>query len=266
MRKDDGMRPFHPAIGLLISLAAPAGLLRSEEAHASVYVVERSAESAAAEALCHPYAATSAPGPGREILALAKGPPGSTVLMVAFAGDAPHLGLAPVLAAQSEESPPARFPAEGASWPYETAGEAVDLYIAVFDRGDPGLPKLVDAAARLSGALTAKKSVEAMLHAEEVRKALSQVMRRLGVQAYRVDYGTDPASLRERSAPKAATTRGGSLSLAKPKEEGGAKGAPDAPRRLGSLDAEWLEDARPISFGLASPGALVFPIAKPETP
>jgi hypothetical protein len=253
---------FLRGFALALSLVLVGGEdLAAEEARAAVYVVDRSPEFAETGGGCLPYSPAVEPGPARAILALATAPAGSTIVMAAFDGDAPHRGLAPVVAEQGAEGGTIRFPGGDAAWPFEEPGGAVDLYIAVFDKDDPGLAKVAEGAGRLAEALASGKEVEALLHSEAVKARLNELMRRVGVQSFRVDYGADPASLREAAAPKAATTRSPTAPKATAK-----RGPSGAARPFESLEAHWREDARAISFGLASPGALVFPIAKPAAP
>ena len=240
---------------------------RAEEAHASVYVVDSSAEFAETGGACLPYSPEEKTGDAREVLALAKGPPGSTILMIAFDRDTLHLGIAPVIAPQTETSSAARFPAEGGKWPFGKPSRPVDLYVAVFDEADPELAKLAEYSDWLSEALAGKNEVDALLHAEAIHKRLSQLLRQRGVEEYRVKFGDGLTSLRLPPSSKAAITRGtpGDPILDPTKRE--PKSPLAAVRRgLKTLDKEWREDSRPIAFGLASPGILVFPVTTPPAP
>jgi len=180
--------------------------------------------------------------------------------MVAFAGDAPHLRLTPVLAEQGDESKPVRFPAEGERWTFDSAKEPVNFYIAVFDKADPELAKLAEDSASLAEALKSKNETEILLRSEAMQKRLRQFVRQQGGSELSARLGGAITASREASSSKAATTRNGtaggfpnSLSLA----------ASLAPKRRGlkTLDSEWREDSRAIPFGLAKPGVLVVPIA-----
>lgn len=252
--------------GFALALSAASSTLRADEACASVYVVDRSEEFAATEGACLPYGAQEKPGPRREILSLAGGPAGSTVFMAAFAGDAPHLGLPPVLAAQTEDAKPVRFPAEGARWPFETAGTPVDLFVAVFDKADPELTKLAEYSAWLAEALEAKNETEILLHSEAIKKRLNHLVRQQGGGELSSKLGGAITAPRVASSSKAATTRGGAISTGFPGKRG--PNASVAATRLGlkTLDNEWRDDSRPIAFGLASPGVLVVPIASAAAP
>jgi hypothetical protein len=252
--------------GLALALIAAPSILRSDEARASVYLVDRSGEFAATGGSCLPYSALEKPGPMREILSLAKGPAGSTVFMVAFAGDTPHLGLPPVVAVQTADSKPLRFPGEGAKWPYESAAKPVDLYIAIFDQADPELAKLTEYATWLSDALKSKNETEILLHSEVIKKRLNQLVRQQGGSELSSKLGGAITAPREASSSKAATTRGGATSTGFPgKRE--AKASIAAVRRgLNTLENEWREDSRPIAFERAKPGVLVIPIATAAAP
>lgn len=250
---------------LFIAVVSGSLQLAAEEAKAAVYVVDRSPKFEEMGGACLPYTPEEATGAAREILALAKGPPGSTLLMIAFDGDSPHLGLAPVVAEQGEETSATRFPAEGSVWPFESPQRAVDLYIAVFDRGDPQLERIAEYAEWLADALGETNEVDALLHAEAIQKRLSNLLRLRSAGDYRVKYG-DLASLRIPPTSKAAVTRGTSTS-----EDGLGKREPKTAiagvrRGLKNLDDEWSEDGRPIPFGLAMPGILVFSISTPSAP
>ena len=113
------MKPSSLLCGLALFALAGNGICYAEEALASVYVVDRSAEHAAMGGACLPYTPAEKAGPSREVLSIAKGPVGSTIFMIAFDRETPHLGLAPVVAEQTETTKPARFPAEGSTWTFE---------------------------------------------------------------------------------------------------------------------------------------------------
>lgn len=252
--------------GFAFALLVAPSILRSDEARASVYLVDRAEEFAATEGVCLPFSALEKPGPKREILSLASGPAGSTVFMVAFAGDTPHLGLPPVLAAQTADSKPVHFPVEGAKWPFETAGTPVDLYIAVFDQADPELAKLAESSTWLSDALKSKNETEILLHSEVVKKRLNHLVRQQGGSELSSKLGGAITAPRLASSSKAATTRGGATSTGFPGKRD-PKAAIAATRRgLKTLDNEWRDDSRPIAFGLAKPGVLVVPIATAAAP
>jgi len=254
--------PFVAMVATLVS-ASPG---RSEEAHVSVYVVDRSEEFAEMGAACLSYSPSEPTGKNREILGIAKGPPGSTVVMFAFDRDKPHRSIPPVIAEQTAESKPVRFPAEGFSWPYDQTSATVELYVAVFDKEDKDLAKISEYAEWLNDALVSKNEVEALLHADAIKKRLSNLLRQRAVTEYRVKFDAEIASLPEAAAPKAAVTRGnteGVLGLGKKDP----KASIAAVRRgLKTLDEEWTQDSRTIRFGIGKPGILVFPIATPPAP
>lgn len=251
-------------IALACSVMSPG--LRADEARASVYLLDRSGEFADTEGACIPFDAMEKPGPSREILAIAKGPAGSTLFMIAFAGDAPHLGLPPVLVEQTEEGKPLRFPAEGAKWPFESAAKPVDLYIAVFDKADPELAKLTEYSTWLTDALKSKNETEILLHSEVIKKRLNHLLRQQGGGELSSKLGGAITAPREASSPKAATTRGGAGSTGFPGKRDPKASIAAVRRGLKTLDTEWKEDSKPIAFGLAKPGVLVFPIATTTAP
>ncbi len=247
--------------GFAFALLVAPSILRSDEARASVYLVDRSDEFAATGGSCLPFSALEKPGPKREILSLAKGPARSTVFMIAFAGDTPHLGLPPVLMAQPEDSKPVRFPAEGTKWPFETAGGSVDLYIAVFDQADPELAKLTEYSTWLADALKSKNETEILLHSEVIKKRLNHLVRQQGGSELSSKLGGPITAPREASSSKAATTRGGVSSTGFPGKRDPKASIAAVRRGLDALEKEWREDSRPIAFGPAKPGVLVIPIA-----
>lgn len=258
------MKPTALLFGLTCFTLAGSPHVRAGEAHASVYVVDQASEFAETGGACLPYSPQEKTAASREILGIAKGPSGSTVFMIAFDRESPHLGLAPVIATQGEDSKPVRFPAEGSSWPFEKFSRPVDLYVAVFDSADPELAKLTEYAEWLTDALKEKDEVNALLHAEAIQKRLSNLLRQRRVEDYRVKYGDEVTSLRVPPSSKAAVTRG---SKPDPLLEGGAR-TPKSPvaavrRGLKTLDREWREDARVIPFAAGNPGVLVFPITTP---
>lgn len=253
--------------GVLLLMLAAHTVSRSEEAGASIYVVDRSPEFAETGGACLTYTPGEKSGKERQILGIAKGPPGSTLLMIAFDRDALYLNLAPVIAPQTKDSKALRFPAEGTLWPYDKASPSVDLYVAVFPKDDPNLPGLTDHAEWIGQALAEGDKDTVMLHALAIKNRLSSLLRRRSVDSYRVKYsGTFADAVRLAPSSKAAVTRGVKSPLPdQTKSE--AKGPVAAVRRgLKTLDSEWTEDSRAISFGPDSPGVLVFPITVPAAP
>lgn len=258
------MKPNALLFGLICFTLAGSPNARAGEAHASVYVVDRASEFAETGGACLPYSAQEKTAASREILGIAKGPAGSTIFMIAFDRESPYLGLAPVIAAQSEESKPVRFPAEGSSWPFEKFSRPVDLYVAIFDSADPELEKLTEYAEWLTDALKEKDEVNALLHAEAIQKRLSNLLRQRRVEDYRVKYGDELTSVRVPPSSKAAVTRGGKSDPLLDGETRVPKSPVAAVRRgLKTLDGEWRQDARAIPFAVGSPGVLVFPITTP---
>lgn len=258
------MRTAFAAAVALVCQGWPS--IRAEEGLASVYVVDKSADYAETDGACLPYTGTEVPGPRREILALAKAPPGATLFLFAVQNDAPYLGLAPVIAPQSEDTLPARFPGAEQTWPHEQPATPVDLYIAVFDSSDPDLAKLSEYQEWLAEALAKKDEVEALLHTEAILKRLANVLRQRRVEDYRVKYEDGLSSNRVQPSAKAAITRG-------TPETGDATAArfPKAPlaavrRGLKTLDTEWRQDGRRIPYGPGQPGVLVFTITASAPP
>lgn len=258
------MKPTALLFGLTCFAFSGKPYVHAGEAHASVYVVDRASEFADTEGACLPYSPQEKTASSREILGIAKGPAGSTVFMIAFDRESPHLGLAPVIAAQGEESKPVRFPAEGTSWPFEMFSRPVDLYVAVFDSADPELEKLTEYAEWLTDALKEKDEVNALLHAEAIQKRLSNLLRQRRVEDYRVKYGEELTSARVPPSSKAAVTRGGKSDPLLDGDKRVPKSPVAAVRRgLKTLDGEWRQDARAIPFTAGSPGVLLFPITTP---
>lgn len=261
------MKPFLFLVGLL-ALAGPWGTLsRAEEAHVAVYVVDHSAEFAEMGGACLPYTPTEKTGKDREVLCVAKGPEGSTVLMMAFDRDLPYLDLAPMMAKQTADSEALRFPAEGVKWPYDKPGPAVDLYIAVFMNDDPALARIAEYVEWLGESLGEGDKETAMLHALAIKNRLSNLMRQKSVDDYRVTYGSSLAdTILDAPASKAAVTRSGKSALLTDTTEEPKSPVAAVRRGLKTLNEQWREDARVISFGLATPGVLVFPITTPVAP
>lgn len=254
-------------IGLLSLVISGTSKLQAEEAHASVYIVDPSTEFSATGGACLPYHPTEVIGKDREVLAIAKAPPGVTLLMIAFDRDAPYLDLAPVLAVQTDDSKPLRFPASGAAWPFDRTSNAIDLYVAVFPKDDPGLSRITEYVEWLGEALAAADKDTAMLHSHAIKNRLTALLRKQNVGEYRAKYGdslTD--SIRFSPASKAAVTRG-ATKAANDETKRVPKNSVAAVRRgLKTLDAEWREDSQAIPFGLAEPGVFVFPITTPPAP
>lgn len=253
--------------GLLCLLAVSALESRGEEARAMVYVVDRAQDLDETGGACLPYQPAEPVGKDREILAIAKGPVGSTVMMIAFDRDLPHLNLAPVLAEQTETSKPLRFPAEGAKWPYDGVAPPVDLYIAVFAKEDPNLERLAEYVGWMSDALAAGDADTAALHALAIKNRLANLLRQRSAGEYRAKYGNSISdAIRLAPSSKAAVTRGATG----PGPEASVR-VPKSPvaavrRGLKSLDSEWREDSQAIPYGPASPGILIFPVTTPVAP
>lgn len=261
------MKPFLFFV-VLVAIAASGGTLsRGEEAHVSVYVVDHSTEFAAMGGACLPYTPTEKTGNERELLCVGKGPAGSTLLMMAFDRDLPYLDLAPVLAPQTADSEPLRFPAEGTTWPYDKPGPAVDLYVAVFLNDDPALARIAEYVEWLGESLKQGDKETAMLHALAIKNRLSNILRQRKVDDYRVTFGSSLAdSIRDAPASKAAVTRSGKSALLTDTTEEPKSPVAAVRRGLKKLNEQWRDDARVISFGLATPGVLVFPITTPVAP
>ena len=251
--------------GLLFLTLAVTTVSRSDEARASVYIVDHSPEFTDTGGACFTSSPVERSAKERQMLGIAKGPPGSTLLMMAFDRDALHLNLAPVLAPQTEDSKAVRFPAEGAVWPFDKASASVDLYIAVFLNDDPNLPRFAEYVGWLREALTAGDKDTAMLHTLAIKNRLSTLLRQKSVDSYRVNFGdmlTDGSRLPPSS--KAAVTRSAiPPGVTKPEQKNPIAAAQ---RGLKTLENEWSQDSRAIPFGLASPGVLVFPISAPAAP
>ena len=250
--------------GLLALTLSITSTSQSEEARVSVYIVDHAAEFTDTGGACITYSPAEKSGNGRQILGIAKGPPGTTLLMVAFERDALYLNLAPVIAPQTADSQAVRFPAEGAVWPFDKASAPIDLYVAVFFNDDPSLTRFAEYVEWLREALAAGDKDTAMLHALAIKNRLSSLLRQKSVDSYRVNFGdTLTDGLRLPPSSKAAVTR--SIPSTETKRE---QPSPIAAVRRGlkTLEKEWKEDSRAISFGLASPGVLVFPISAPAAP
>lgn len=255
------------SIGLLSLVISEPSRLQAEEAHASVYIVDPSAEFAVTGGACLPYHSTEVIGKDREVLAIAKAPPGATLLLIAFDRDAPYLDLAPVLAVQTDDSKPLRFPAIGSAWPFDKTSNPIDLYVAVFPKDDPSLSRITEYVEWLGEALVADDRETAMLHSHAIKNRLTTLLRKQNVGEYRAKFGNSLTdSIRFSPASKAAVTRG-----AKETANNETKRTPKNPvaavrRGLKTLDEEWREDSQVIPFGLAEPGVFVFPITTPPVP
>ena len=248
---------------MALTLAATR-IAHSEEARASLYILDRSPEFTDTDGVCFTFSPAEKSGKERQILGIAKGPPGSTLLMIAFDRDALFLNLAPVMAQQTENSKAVRFPAEGAIWPFDKATTSIDLYVAVFLNDDPNLPRFTEYVTWLGEALAAGDKDTVMLHTLAIKNRLSSLLRQKSVDSYRVNFGEMVADgIRLPPSSKAAVTRGFPSTDTK-RDHPGTVAA--ARRGLKTLENEWTEDSRAIAFGLASPGVLVFPISAPAAP
>lgn len=242
----------------IVSFSATA-----EEGNAAVYVLDRSPEFAATEGACLPYHRAEPPGPKREILAIAKAPAGATLFVFAVHRDAPHLGLAPLVAPGGETSPAARFPATGSTWAYDQVAGPVDLYIAIFDNRDPLLGKIVEYSEWLVESLSEKDEEESLLHTEAILKRLGDILRQRRVEDYRVRFDDPLIATRFPPSAKAVTTR--STTEASKDSVGGFPKSPIAAVRRGlkTLDAEWQQDSHKIAYGPGQPGIRIFTLTAP---
>lgn len=245
--------------------ALPGLTARAEDANATLYVIDHSPEHAETGGACIPYTPLEKPGPDRELLAFAKGPASSTVVMLALQGESVYQGLKPVVARMTDDSKPARFPdpASGQSWPYQEAGPKVDLYVLVFSEGDPQLTKISEYLGWLNDSLKEGDEETAMLHTHAIRNRLSSIMRKQSTDSYLETYGDTLLANTDTKVGegKAAITRGGNILANKDTKPNAAVAA--VRRGLKTIDNEWKEDSRTIRFGLNSPGLLVFPVTPP---
>ena len=243
---------------------------RGEEANASVYVVDHSAEFQNMGGACIDYTPGEKTGHNREILALAKGPTGSTVIMLALQGNSLHLGLEPVMAKMEEDSKPLRFPDQSSEgkWPFSGESEKADLYVLAFSDSDPQLEKFVKYLDWLKEAMSEENEESTLLYTHAIKSRISEIVRQQSTDAYLATFGDSLLANTNTFVPegKAAVTRSGKINLLENTDN-----QPDAPvaairRGLHTIDEEWKEDSRTISFGLASPGLLLFPITTPPSP
>jgi len=280
-----------PLLLLALSFAAD---LRAEDAHATLYVVDRSPEHAAMEGLCLKYTPSLEPSAQRDLLAIAKAPVGATIVMIAFGPEGVHQNLSPVVALQTAESGPARFPSPEKKqlWKYDGPQGGVDLYIAVFPEGDPALGRITEYVGWLNEALEGDDPSEAALHALALKKRFGGILRDRSSETFVANY--DEAA-RVPDAAKAAITRGTKntvpavpVSPADPSKPRGEDGkdqpaafpdplietgprVPSSPvaaarRGLAQLDKEWKEDSLTISFEAGKPGVLIFPLTISTAP
>lgn len=243
-------------IGLLLLLAAGTARGIAEEGRAGLFVVDRSFD---ANYVAYP---PSGGGGEREIHCVAEGPPGTTILAVAFDGDEPYEGLAPVVAPQGAGSGPLRFPGGEAIWSLRAGEPTVDLYVAVFADDDPQLPWFVEYAGHLEKALASGDRDAALLHSIAIRYRFSAILRQRSEDEFRVAF---PAADEPRrpSSPIAGVTRGGA---GKGAGLSGGAGAVFSSKELSRFDDEWREESRAITFSPTSPGILIFPVAPPSAP
>ena len=244
--------------------AACAGLAASAfagEGSVAVYVVDESPEFAEMGGQCTLYSKDAKPGPNKHLLAIAKGEPGTTVLLVGFDRESDLLfsDFAPVMAAQNEDSEPMRYPSPdaGKKFSFEEEGSPVDLYFVVFDSNDPQLGRFNEFLGWMKDSFTSGDVEEANLHGLAMKNRISKMLRAKISTEYISEFGGDDS--RKAPVSKAAVTRGASaLSLERkpPPPTAGVR------RGLKSLDKEWKEDSRKISSEAGNPGILLFPISQ----
>tara|TARA_R110002096_G_scaffold16662_6_gene56847 strand:- start:1520 stop:2296 length:777 start_codon:yes stop_codon:yes gene_type:complete len=257
------MRPLNYIAFFLSLFLFGIAAAQSQEANVSLYVIDHSDEYSALGGACFKYTPEIKPGKDREILAIANGPPGSTVIMIAFQQDNLFRNLPPVVSVQSLTSSPLRFPAQQseARWAYNETNNNVELYIVALEKDDPQLERLTEYAAWLTDSLGENDEETAMLHALAIKNRLANLHRSNNAEVQTISF---PPGERTEPTAKAATTRGGLSQLGKPNTE--TKPTTETPLRgLKNIDAEWEEDSQPIRFGPEKPGILIFPITTRTT-
>ncbi|MAS92304.1 MAG: hypothetical protein CMO55_03830 [Verrucomicrobiales bacterium] len=236
----------------------------AEEANATLYIVDQSPEHAEMGGACIPYTPLEKPGENRELLAFAKGPAGSTIVMLALQGDAVYGGLEPVITKMTEDSKAARFPNPESEkkWAFTEKTPKVDLYVLAFTEGDPQLEKIGEYLEWLKDSLKEGDDETAMLHTHAIKNRLSNIMRQQSTDSYLETYGDSLLANTDTivGEGKAAVTRGATKNLLQNEDTKPSAAVAAVRRGLKSIDAEWKEDSRAIKFGLNSPGLLVFPI------
>ncbi len=247
---------------LSLFLSAVIGLVSAfaGEGSVAVYIVDESPEHAGMGGQCTLFASTIKPGENKHLLAIGKGDPGTTALLVAYDRESDLLfdNIAPVLSNQTKDSPPLKFPApdSGKKFAYNGKGAPVDLYFVIFDEGDPQLEKFTEYMGWMNDSFAEGDSESANLHGLVMKKRISKMLRTRISTEYIASFGGDESQKAPTS--KAAVTRGGPLKVT------GSNKAPAATagvkRGLKTLDKEWSEDARKISGSPGDPGILLFPI------
>ncbi len=247
-------------LGLLALLALSPPPLAADEARAALFLVQRSFEAT--------YAAyDGSEGAEGELLLVAEGPPGTTLLVAAFDGEGPLSGTAPMLAPQGDGTEPLRFPQESGAWKLDKDSPQADLYVAVFAKDDPQLPALAEGVERLQKALADGDSDAALLHATAIRTRLAAILRQRG------DGKSDAEDTDSTTA--ASAPRRPPISIAgvmrKADDEASAPGAGSAVSALAAkslerLDEEWREESQAVPVASGAPGILMFPVAPPSRP
>jgi len=247
-------------ISFCLFLSAVLGLASvfGGEGAVAVYIVDESEEHAAMGGQCTLYTVEAETSEDRHLLAIGKGDPGTTAMLVAYDRESDLLfdDIPPVIAVQTEDSPPLKFPApdSGKKFAFDGKGSPVDLYFVVFDKGDPQLEKFTEYMEWLTDSLAEGDRESANLHGLALKNRISKMLRTRISTEYLASFGGDESQ--KAPTAKAAVTRGSPStgSNKAPVPTAGVK------RGLKTLDKESKDDARKISGSPGDPGILLFPI------
>jgi len=169
-----------------VTLAVPLSDLSAEEVSrgfSAVFVVEKAPDQGAdADDKVERYTPAIKPGPDKWMVAIAKAPPNSTVLMVAYEPDGETLfrNLPPVVFEPTASSGVAKFPDKesDARWPYQNKADKAELFVLIFAKGDPETAKFRRHAEGLIEAIDKKREDAKLLHSAALKSAISNVIRR----------------------------------------------------------------------------------------
>lgn len=247
---------------LLVAGLAMASFLTSgsaEEARVAVYAVNEKTSSLS------PAAPDLSPAEGQKIIASAKGPEGSTLVVVPFFVESPWIRISPLLEEQDSTDEPRAFPQGGGNEgiPFGPGDPAFDLYVAIFPKGSPQLAAIAENVTGLKKSLAAGNTEVVELHALQLRRHLSDAVRKSSGTTASGGFGDLDLTIREAPAGKAAVSRTGT---GKEVDSGKSASETGETKTFADLAEAWKQASVNLPMGLVSPGAKVFSFSSQSAP
>ncbi len=181
------------------------------------------------------YTPANKPGPDKWMVAFAKAPANSTVLIVAFEPNSDNLyrNIPPVISDQTDSSGVVKFPnpKSNVRWPYHDEEEKVELFVFISTKGAPETVTLRKHANGVISAINNNQQDAKLLYSAELKSEISRLIRSRSRQDFIVRYP--------------------SVSIA-----GTRRGIPEGTK----LPTDWNKKSDPVSFSKGRLGLLLFRI------